>query len=229
MYATRGDAIMAERGRKKVFQSKEEWAVVVSLRVPRDVYDQVQRYLKMHPRMTLTEFILDGIRLRLETPADPRDIVLSDDNTVVRELQEMIRTQVQAEIGKLQDFMGSAFDALKLAPAPEAAAEVIPVPGYEGRPGHSVVTEDVPTPEAAEPVSDMSYDSNTVLQERAGQTTIPWYNTKKYMLGEICRQRHDYHGTGQSLRQRGGKHECVECKNARNRAYKKRQRQGEPA
>ncbi len=56
------------------------------------------------------------------------------------------------------------------------------------------------------------------------QTEISLYDTSKYMLGEICIHGHDYHGTGQSLRQREGKHECVECKNARNRAYKKRQR-----
>src|SRR5262245_26130861 len=139
MYDTRRGAIMA-KGRKSMNRSEDEKPVTVSLRVPRDVYAQVQRYLKRYPRMTITEFILDGIQLRLETPADPRDIVLSDDNTVLRELQEMIRTQVQAEIGKLHNFMGSAFDALKLAPAPGAGAEA---------------------------VSELSYDSNTVLQENA--------------------------------------------------------------
>jgi hypothetical protein len=153
VYDTRGgSAIMAERGRKKVFQSKDAWAVVVSLRVPRDVYDQVQRYLKMHPRMTLTEFILDGIRLRLETPADPRDVILSDDNTVTQELQEMIRAEVQAEIGKLQDFMGSAFDALKLAPAPEASTE---------------------------PVSEQTQENHTVVQESARQTAVPDYDEEE--------------------------------------------------
>jgi len=161
---------MANLGRKPVYQSADEKPVLVSLRIPRDVYEQVERYLKMHPRMTLTEFILDGIRLRLETPADPRDMILSDDNTVIRELQEMIRTQVQAEIGKLQDFMGSAMDALKLSPTPEAAAAVIPVPGYEVTPGHSVVTDDVPAPAAAaEPVPPLVYDGNTVLQEKDPQ------------------------------------------------------------
>jgi hypothetical protein len=112
---------MAERGRKKMFQSKEEWAVVVSLRVPRDVYDQVQRYLKMHPRMTLTEFILDGIRLRLETPADPRDMILSDDNTVIRELQEMVDAAVQRALAR-EKTAPPALDAAPHAPAPETPA-----------------------------------------------------------------------------------------------------------
>ena len=55
-------------------------------------------------------------------------------------------------------------------------------------------------------------------------TTIQPYDETRYMLGPLCVNQHDYQGTGQSLRRRGGKHECVECKNARSRAYKERQR-----
>src|SRR3989442_2775509 len=86
----------------------------------------------MRTPMTLTDLLLDGLRLRLETPADPRDIILSDDNTVMQELQKMIQTAVQAEIGKLNTFMGSAFDALKLAPASEAAAAPVPELSHNG-------------------------------------------------------------------------------------------------
>jgi len=71
-----------------------------------------------------------------------------------------------------------------------------------------------------------------IAENNKRQTEIPPYDTSKYVLGELCVHGHDYHGTGQSLRQREGKHECVECKNARNRAYKKRQkakRQPQPA
>jgi hypothetical protein len=96
-------------GRPFVYQSEDEKPVTVSLRLPRDVYDRVERYVKRHPGMTLTEFFLDGARLRLDTPADPRDLLLSDDNTVIQEVQEMIRAAVQAEIGKLRDFMGPRF------------------------------------------------------------------------------------------------------------------------
>jgi hypothetical protein len=88
--------------------------------------------------MTLTDLLLDGLRLRLETPADPRDIILSDDNTVIQELQDMIRTSVQAEIGKLSDFMGPRFSTPGAMPTPEGPAE---------------------------PVPDISHYSNTVLQE----------------------------------------------------------------
>jgi hypothetical protein len=131
---------MAKKGRPFVYQSDTEKPVTVSVRLPRDLYVQVERYVKRHPGMTLTEFLLDGARLRLDTPADPRDILLSDDNTVMQEVQEMIRAAVQAEIGKLGDFLGPRFST----------------PG------------DLPVPEAsAPPLPDVSYNDNAVLQKEA--------------------------------------------------------------
>jgi hypothetical protein len=131
---------MAKKGRPVVYQAEDEKPVTVSLRLPRDVYDRVARYVKRHPGMTLTEFFLEGARLRLDTPADPRDILLSDDNTVIQEVQEMIRAAVQAEIGKLSDFLGPRFSPPGDMPAPEAPAP---------------------------PVSDLSYNGNMVIQEEA--------------------------------------------------------------
>jgi hypothetical protein len=76
---------MAKLGRPYTYQSEEEKPVTVSLRLPRDLYRQVERYVKRHPGMTLTEFFLDGARLRLDTPADPRDIISYNDNTIIQE------------------------------------------------------------------------------------------------------------------------------------------------
>jgi hypothetical protein len=129
---------MAKRGRPFAYQSDDEKPVTVSLRLPREVYTQVERYVHRHPGMTLTEFMLDGIRLRLDTPADPRDLILSDGNTVIQELQEMIRAAVQAEIGKLSDFMGRQFNTPGVMPTAEAPAESVP---------------------------ELSHDDNTVIQE----------------------------------------------------------------
>lgn len=69
--------------------------VSVSLRIPRDVYDQAQHHARMR-RMTLTELIVEGLRLRLETPLDPRDIVVSQNDTVMHELQAMIDARIKA-------------------------------------------------------------------------------------------------------------------------------------
>jgi hypothetical protein len=142
---TKGEK-MAKKGRPFVYQSDTEKPVTVSVRPPRDVYDRVERYVKMHPGMTLTEFVLDGVQLRLDTPADPRDLILSDDNTVIQEVQEMIQAAVQAEIGKLSDFLGPRFST----PGDMPAAEV-----------------------PASPVSDISYNDNTIIQEKASRGSIP--------------------------------------------------------
>jgi hypothetical protein len=128
---------MAKKGRPFVYQSDTEKPVTVSLRLPRDLYARVERYVKMHPGMTLTEFFLDGARLRLDTPADPRDLLLSDDNTVIQEVQEMIRAAVQAEIGKLSDFMRPHFST----PAPEAPVEPVPDISHNG---NAVIQEEAP-------------------------------------------------------------------------------------
>src|SRR4029453_2025158 len=42
----------------------------------------------------LTELGLEGVRLRLETPPDPRDILVLQDNTVMQELELMIDARI---------------------------------------------------------------------------------------------------------------------------------------
>jgi hypothetical protein len=188
-------------GRPDKYRSDTERPVNVSLRIPRDLYDQAQRYVRMRHPMTLTDLFLDGLRLRLETPADPRDIILSDDNTVIQELQEMIQAAVQAEIGKLRDFMG-----LHVSP-----------PGG------------MPTPKApAEPVPELSHDNNAVLQDSARQTEIPPYDPGKYVLGKLCPRGHEYCGTGQSLRHRR-RHVCLACDAEQARERRKAKHQEQPA
>ena len=159
------------QGRKPVYQSKDAWAVVISLRVPRDLEKQLKEYARLH-RQSVTEVVLEGIRMRLETPADPRDIILSDDNTVRHALQEMIRAQVQAEIGKLHTFMGSAFDALKLSPTPEAAT---PLGEVLAEAAAFLEDED----DEAMPGSEVAYDSHTGVQESARQTAVPDYDEEE--------------------------------------------------
>jgi hypothetical protein len=160
------------KGRKSVYQSKDQWAVVISLRVPRDMEKQLKEYARLH-RQSVTEVVLEGIRMRLETPADPRDMILSDNNTVRHALQEMIRAQVQAEIGKLHTFMGSASDALKLSPTPEAATPLGEVLADAAAFLEDEDDEAMPGPEAAAEPSDVAYDSHTGVQESARQTAIP--------------------------------------------------------
>ncbi len=177
---------MAKKGRPFVYQSEAEKPVTVSLRIPRDVYKQVERYVKMHPGMTLTEFLLDGIRLRLDTPADPRDFILSDDNTVIQKVQEMIQAAVQAEIGTLRDFMQPHVSTPELShdgntvlqeteeAAPPDAPEAIEaqIDQHITRLEHRIHEMHSLDGESEDPVPELSHDdNNTVIQEKdaAGQ------------------------------------------------------------
>jgi hypothetical protein len=154
---------MAEKpGRPPVYQSKDEKPATVSLRIPRDVYEQAQKYVKMRRPMTLTDLLLDGLRLRLETPADPRDIILSDDNTVIQELQEMIQAAVQREIGKLSAFMQPHGNLQGVIHPPEATAEPAPALSHDS----NTIIQEVEGIPLVDP-SGISPDDNTVLQEQA--------------------------------------------------------------
>src|SRR5262249_16673064 len=129
--------VVKKAGRPFVYQTEEERPRTVSLRIPRGLCDQLEARVKQR-RTTMTEALLEGARLWLETPADPRELILSDDNTVIQEVQDMIRAAVQAEIGKLSAFLGPD----------RARAHLMP---------------ELETPPAPTPV--LSYDDNIVLQK----------------------------------------------------------------
>jgi hypothetical protein len=127
-------------GRKPLYQSPDEVPVSTSLRIPRALYDEAQQYVSQH-RMTMTEFVLDAIRLRLDTPADPRDIILSDNsNTVMQHIQELVNAAVQAALA-------SGYGP----PMPAPATEVAAVPSDDIRPASDNIQH---------------YDNNTVIQEK---------------------------------------------------------------
>jgi hypothetical protein len=140
---------MAKKGRPFVYQSEEEKPVTVSLRIPRDLHEQLQQ--RMHlKRITLTEAIKDALEGWLEKPVDPRDIIVSDNNTVIPEvisvLQEMVEAAVQRALAKE-----------RTTPPARATSPPAPVPE---------------TP--AQPMAELSYDGNTVIQD-----TTPRRSTRR--------------------------------------------------
>ena len=87
-------------GIRPTYQSTDERPVSVSLRIPKALYDQAQQWVRLR-RMTLTEALLAGLQLWLETPTDPRDLVLTDvSNTVIQQLQEMGDAAVQHALAR---------------------------------------------------------------------------------------------------------------------------------
>lgn len=124
--------------RPPTYQSDAERPITVSVRIPPDLYAQAKHYGSLR-RMTFTELLLDGLRLRLDTPADPRDILVSQDNTVIQQLQEMVDAAVHHALegerawrspptAVLAEGLGLEDDAA--LPAPEAFA---PLPQSEPR------------------------------------------------------------------------------------------------
>ena len=77
------------------YTSDDEKPVSVTFRLPRQLYDQAQQHAKQR-RATLTELVCEGLQMRLETPTDPRDILATQDITVMQELEQMIDARVHA-------------------------------------------------------------------------------------------------------------------------------------
>src|SRR5262245_22306697 len=69
--------------------------VSVSLRIPRDLHEQAQREAEMC-RTTLTELLLDGLRMRLQAQAAPRGVPVLHGDTVMQQVEQMIDTRVHA-------------------------------------------------------------------------------------------------------------------------------------
>src|SRR5438105_15118488 len=108
-------------GRKPLYLTAEEMPVTCSLRVPRGLYDETQQYLGEH-RISLTEFVLDAIRLRLDTPADARGIKVSDNgNTIVlQEFRTMVDAAVEAALAR-ERTLAPPRELPTVAPAPPAS------------------------------------------------------------------------------------------------------------
>jgi len=63
---------MAKKDDKRVkYASDTEKPVMLSLRLPRELYDRLERYASEH-RQNVSELVRDGIEMRLEVEADPR-------------------------------------------------------------------------------------------------------------------------------------------------------------
>src|SRR6266446_878708 len=219
--------------------SDDERPVTVSLRIPRDLAAQMKRYASLH-RQSVTELLLDGLKMRIGED-DPRDLGLSmpqqtaqGDNEYYGNaeissdgLRETDYTAVLAEIHAALASQATQLQAL--AQALEQRPAVSTSDLYYGNTTKAPRRQqNVPEPvregngeqTSLDTHNDSSSSSSTVLQEEALV-----FDPTRFVLGPLCQKQHDYDGQEHSLRQRGGKHECVECKNARSRAHKQRQRQ----
>lgn len=128
------------------YASEDDKPVSVTLRLPRNLYDQAQQHARRR-QATLTELVREGLQLRLETPTDPRDILVSQDTTVMQELRRMIVDEVQAALAA-QSFQTPATTARRQRAATSKAQHYSNAPQeqtYAPAPGHNLLTEPPPT------------------------------------------------------------------------------------
>lgn len=174
----------------------------ISLKIPQDLLDRVQRYAGLH-RQSVSELIRDGLEWRI-TEGDPRFQSMPDNkyygNTELHELARPVHL--------VDDRMPFDAELPPSAPSPEPPA--LPI--------EATVSQPVVTPALGEPGEET----------RQTEDVVPAYDTSKYALGELCVHRHDYHGTGHSLRRLSDR-ECLECQKERARAARQRKRQAQPA
>ena len=136
------------------YASEEDKPVSVTLRLPRNLYDQAQQHAKRR-QTTLTELVREGLQMRLETPTDPRDILATQDSTVIQELRQMIAEEVQAALAA-QRFQTPEPTAPRQRADNSKTQHYSNAPQgqtYALEPGHSLVTEPTPPRKGGRPRS----------------------------------------------------------------------------
>jgi hypothetical protein len=126
-------------------------AVPVSIRIPRAIYDEVQERASVR-RTTLTALILEGLRLCLDTPLDPREVSVAHSMTAMQELEQLIDARVHAILTLER----------QLEPAQAPVRRGV---GLSSGMCHTVI------PQQRE--GEYGQDGNAVTQEQAGEPIAP--------------------------------------------------------
>jgi hypothetical protein len=197
----------------------------LSFKVPAEFKAQLRAYAKQR-RQSISELIREGVEWRIGE-GDPLNIrygtVTSD------ETAHEGNTGNTEKIEKGVEFLHGMLSALvaevrQLHTSVQAIEQSLGEPGSMQAPSVTGNT-DVTAVNGDMPVASMKAQSTL---GRTSVRVLPEFDPAKYTLGSLCEHGHDADGQGHSLRQRGGKHECRECKNTRSRAYKERRRQAQP-
>jgi hypothetical protein len=69
----------------------------------------------------------------------------------------------------------------------------------------------------------MLSDTHEALPATLSDIDVPPFDTSKFLLGPLCKKKHDYYGTGHTLR-RVKSHGCPQCDVERTRAQRKAKR-----
>jgi regulator of replication initiation timing len=196
----------------------------LSFKAPKEFVERVRTYAKEH-KQSVSEMVRDGLTWRLED--DPLGYRYGTVTSGETAHEENTGNTEKVEMGV--EFLRGMLSALveevrQLRESMQTIEQRLGEPGSMQTPSVTGNT-DVTSVNGDMPVASMKAQSTL---GRTSVRVLPEFDPAKYALGPLCEHGHDADGQGHSLRQRGGKHECRECKNTRSRAYKERRRQAQP-
>jgi hypothetical protein len=235
---------MTKHDRRIRYQSDAEKPVMLSLRVPRDLYDRLERYASEH-RQSVTALVKDGIELRLEIDADPRSgrSGSTTDATLGQIDGASLLRDMQATLARHDTQMHALMQAIERQTIPAGNGLYGDV-SYRVIHGNTAIEpEGQERPSEQEPASDTaSMDTMPAVQANVLQAAqnpalaveqpaegdiplhVPAFDTTRYYLGKLCPKGHEFDGTGMSLLRKHNQ-SCRECENERKKARRQAQRQ----
>jgi hypothetical protein len=219
---------------KPVGRPKTKEYQTFSLKIPQSLIDQVKRYARQH-RQSVAELIREGLEWRIgegdplaqryatadsseqehsgipETPPWPdRDSESEGPLEEIRHTLTRQESQLQALTQALENRPGTFMPSEYLDAIMEALTgrQSNPEPVQKGNSGQ--------TPQKATiEISNTRVQGSTQLTDRPDKAA-PTFDTSKFMLGELCKNQHDFDGQGHSLRYIRGDRACQQCKQARD-------------
>jgi Ribbon-helix-helix protein, copG family len=211
-------------GRPKGTRTATVELETLSFKVPAEFKAQLQAYAKQR-RQSISELIREGIEWRIGE-GDPLTMRYGTVTSGETAYEGNTGNTDKAELGI--EFLHGMLSAL-VAEVRQLHISMQTIEQRLGEHGSMQAPSVTGNTDVTSVNGDMPVASRKA-QSTLGRTSVrvlPEFDPAKYALGPLCVHGHDYGGSGQSLRQRIGKHECVECTRTRKRAYKKRQRQAE--
>ena len=96
---------MAKHDKRVKYQSEADKPVMLSLRVPRELNERLERYASLH-RQKVSALVRDAIEMRLEVEADPRSplpkspadapLMQIDGASLLRDVRRMVQQEFEA-------------------------------------------------------------------------------------------------------------------------------------
>jgi hypothetical protein len=208
---------MAKTDRRFKYESEADKPVMLSLRVPRELNDRLERYASEH-RQKVSELVRDAIEMRLEVEADPRSRrarSTTDDPELEIDGASILR-DMQATLARHDTQMHAIMQAIERQTTPA---------GNGASDSHTAM----PASDVAVSYQEASYtEVVTLTDEQIPESTIPAtvppFDTTRYRLGKLCPHGHDYHGTGLSLRRNNKAGGCLGCDAEQARVRRKAKR-----